>query len=120
MKRSRNAETRRAPACRPCRSRSGPPDREHAPAADGARAVPEVQAGGPACDQLFADLLTEFPLYANLGVIGLDGMVTCSGIPTAGPVYLGDRTYFQRAVADPDLRGRRVPDRPHHWETGAE
>jgi steroid delta-isomerase-like uncharacterized protein len=60
---------------------------------------PEVQSGGQACNELFADLLTQFPLYANLGVIGLDGMVDCSGVPTDGPVYLGDRTYFQRVVA---------------------
>jgi len=60
--------------------------------------LPEVQEGGTACNELFANLLKQFPLYANLGVIGGDGMVTCSGIPTSGPIYLGDRTYFQRAV----------------------
>src|SRR6478609_4872630 len=48
--------------------------------------LPEVQTGGTACNELFATLLTQFPLYANLGVIGADGMVTCSGVPLSGPV----------------------------------
>ena len=60
--------------------------------------LPEVQTGGTACNGLFADLLTQFPLYANLGVIGPDGYVTCSGVATSGQVYLGDRAYFQGAV----------------------
>jgi steroid delta-isomerase-like uncharacterized protein len=60
--------------------------------------LPEVKEGGTACNDLFASLLTQFPLYANLGVIGADGMVTCSGIPTSGPVDLSDRSYFQGAI----------------------
>jgi steroid delta-isomerase-like uncharacterized protein len=60
--------------------------------------LPEVQEGGTACNELFASLLKQFPLYANLGVIGADGMVTCSGIPISEPINLGDRTYFQHAV----------------------
>ena len=47
--------------------------------------LPRSRTGGTACNDLFADLLTQFPLYANLGVIGADGMVTCSGIPTSDP-----------------------------------
>lgn len=60
--------------------------------------LPEVRSGGEACDALFADLLTQYPSYTNLGVITPDGMLSCSGIPTDQPVYLGDRAYFQQAI----------------------
>jgi signal transduction histidine kinase len=50
-----------------------------------------------ACDTLFADLLTRHLSYANLGVIGADGSVLCSGLPMTGQVYVGDRAYFRRA-----------------------
>jgi steroid delta-isomerase-like uncharacterized protein len=60
--------------------------------------LPEVQEGGADCNELFASLLKQFPLYANLGVIGADGMVTCSGMPISEPINLGDRTYFNHAV----------------------
>jgi steroid delta-isomerase-like uncharacterized protein len=60
--------------------------------------LPEVQAGGESCNVLFADLLTQFPRYTNLGVIALNGTATCSGVPAPPNVYLGDRAYFQQAV----------------------
>jgi signal transduction histidine kinase len=60
--------------------------------------LPGVREGKrAACDPLFADLLTRHSSYANLGVIGADGNVLCSGLPMTGPVYAGDRAYFQRA-----------------------
>ena len=49
------------------------------------------------CNELFADLLTRHSSYANLGVIGADGNVFCSGVPMTGQVYAGDRAYFRRA-----------------------
>ena len=55
----------------------------------------EVQRG--ACGALFADLLTRHSSYANLGVIGLDGNIFCSGLPMTSQVYVGDRAYFRRA-----------------------
>lgn len=60
--------------------------------------LPEVQTGGERCNALFADLLTQFPRYTNLGVIALDGSVACSGVPAPPNIYLGDRAYFQQAV----------------------
>lgn len=51
-----------------------------------------------ACGALFADLLQQYPAYANFGVIAPDGNLICSALPS-GAVFLGDRTYFQRAVA---------------------
>ena len=50
-----------------------------------------------ACAALFADLLTQYPSYANLGVIDTGGTIICSGLP-GGPTYVGDRVYFQRAL----------------------
>jgi signal transduction histidine kinase len=50
-----------------------------------------------ACNALFADLLTRHSSYANLGVIGADGIVFCSGLPMTDQVYVGDRAYFRRA-----------------------
>src|SRR5688572_16385199 len=49
----------------------------------------EVQRA--ACSALFADLLTRHSSYANLGVIGLDGNIFCSGLPMTSQVYVGDR-----------------------------
>ena len=53
------------------------------------------------CDRYFARLLQSQPRYSNLGVIGTDGRVRCSGLPVASPgqTYLGDRSYFRRAMA---------------------
>jgi signal transduction histidine kinase len=60
--------------------------------------LPGVREGKrAACAPLFADLLTRHSSYANLGVIGVDGNVLCSGLPMTGQVYLGDRAYFRRA-----------------------
>ena len=60
--------------------------------------LPGVREGKrAACDPLFADLLTRYSSYANLGVIGVDGNVLCSGLPMTGQVYVGDRAYFRRA-----------------------
>jgi signal transduction histidine kinase len=60
--------------------------------------LPGVREGKrAACDALFADLLTRHSSYANLGVIGADGNVLCSGLPMTGQVYVGDRAYFRRA-----------------------
>lgn len=66
--------------------------------------LPEVRSGDvAACQALLADLLADFPLYANLGVIAPDGFLTCSAIPASGPLDLSDRTYFQQAVQTRDF-----------------
>jgi steroid delta-isomerase-like uncharacterized protein len=66
--------------------------------------LPEVNGGDAAsCRSLLAALLARYSLYANLGVIAPDGALVCSAVPTQGRVNLGDRPYFQRAVATRDF-----------------
>ena len=60
--------------------------------------LPAVRAGNhAACATLFADLLAQYPSYANLGVIGPDGRLVCSGMPGSLP-YVGDRAFFRGAL----------------------
>jgi predicted ester cyclase len=66
--------------------------------------LPEVRsADAAACNTLLADLVINFPAYANLGVIAPDGHLTCSGLPTSGSTDLSDRAYFQRALERQDF-----------------
>jgi signal transduction histidine kinase len=66
--------------------------------------LPAVRDHNPAsCNALFADLLAQRSSYGNLGVIGTDGDVFCSALPMTGPVYAGDRAYFQRAIETRDF-----------------
>src|SRR5215475_632592 len=57
----------------------------------------------PACNTLFADLLTRHSSYVNLGVADVDGNVFCSALPMTGPVSVGDRIYFRRALETRDF-----------------
>ncbi len=50
------------------------------------------------CDVLLADLLTQYPTYANLGVADPNGDLFCSALPLTGLVHSADRAWFQRAV----------------------
>jgi signal transduction histidine kinase len=60
--------------------------------------LPTVREGDhTACAALFADLLTQYPSYANFGVIDPGGMIICSGLP-AGSTYVGDRVFFRQAL----------------------
>ncbi len=60
--------------------------------------LPIVRGGDhTACAALFADLLTQYPSYANLGVIDPRGTIICSGLP-GGVRYAGDRVYFRQAL----------------------
>ncbi|MDR7419798.1 MAG: HD domain-containing phosphohydrolase [Armatimonadota bacterium] len=59
--------------------------------------------GADVCVPFFAGLKERYAYYANVGVVGLDGRVVCSGIPTRGPVHLGDRSYFKQAIATHDF-----------------
>ena len=61
--------------------------------------LPEVRRGdSAACSALFASLLQEYPRYANLGAIRLDGDIFCSALPMNAPVNAADRAFFQRAL----------------------
>src|SRR4030095_4836233 len=56
-----------------------------------------------ACNALFADLLTRASSYVNLRVAAADGNVFCRALPMTGPVYVGDRIYFRRALETRDF-----------------
>ncbi len=61
---------------------------------------PDVRhARAGACTTAFADLLSSYPFYANLGAIGADGTIFCSALPFTRPLSAAHRSYFQRAVA---------------------
>jgi signal transduction histidine kinase len=61
--------------------------------------VPEARGGDPtACSALFADVLSQATLYANLGTADSDGNIHCSGLPISGSVSAAHRTWFQRAL----------------------
>lgn len=51
-----------------------------------------------ACHALLADLLKQYPLYSNFGVIATNGAVFASAVPLPQTVNLSDRSYFRRAV----------------------
>lgn len=62
--------------------------------------VPEVRThDSRACSRLFADLLTQYRAYANLGAVTPKGELFCSGLPRSRPVNLADRAYIRRALA---------------------
>lgn len=55
------------------------------------------------CDRYISRLATPHSPYVNVGVVGLDGQLLCSGRrPTAPkPGNVSDRSYFQRALRQP-------------------
>jgi signal transduction histidine kinase len=66
--------------------------------------LPAVRAGdATACGALLSQLLTQYPLYGNVGVLSRSGDLTCSARPTDRQVNLADQGYFQRALATQDF-----------------
>lgn len=63
------------------------------------------QRDWPVCSRYLSALLEAHSRFANFGVIGADGNVLCSGIPllTEAQGFLGDRSYFQRALQQPGV-----------------
>jgi PAS domain S-box-containing protein len=51
-----------------------------------------------ASNLLFASVLTNFPIYANIGAILPDGTLFASALPAAENMNLRDRAYFRRAM----------------------
>ena len=53
------------------------------------------------CQPYLRNLKSQDSNYANLGLIGLDGVVSCLAMEAGvnGPFQLGDRAYFKRALA---------------------
>ncbi len=54
------------------------------------------------CDPILADFRQIFPRFANIAVLGLDGIAVCSALPQAviQPVGLLHTEWFQRALAE--------------------
>ncbi|MDB5965510.1 MAG: multi-sensor signal transduction histidine kinase, partial [Polaromonas sp.] len=52
----------------------------------------------PDCQRYFKNLVQELSVYANLGIVGPDGVIRCHSAGGA-PGFAGDRPYFQAAVA---------------------
>jgi len=61
--------------------------------------LPSVRSGDPSqCAASLGKLLQKYNLYSNGGVVGLDGNITCSVVPLAGPVSVSDRPWFKKAI----------------------
>jgi len=61
--------------------------------------LPEVHGTQSAgCSEFFARLLGQYPQYALLGVVAPEGDSLCSAPPTARPVNLANRDFFQRVL----------------------
>ena len=51
------------------------------------------------CQRYLKTLNDRFSVYANLGLIGMDGRLRCDGLASYSDRFLGDRDYFQDAIA---------------------
>jgi PAS domain S-box-containing protein len=75
--------------------------------------MPEVVAGGQACEARLREITQTFPEFVGMGVFGPDGNTTCRS-SGGEPIYLGDRPYFEelmrekRFVASGYMIGRAV------------
>ena len=66
--------------------------------------LPEVRQGdSAACSALLADLLKQYPLYTNIGVVEPSGEQRCSAVPASGPVNYADRPWFQDVMRTRDF-----------------
>ncbi len=54
---------------------------------------------GGDCQRYLGTLRRQFPVYASLGFMGLDGYVTCASESLPLPMFVGDRDYFQQTLA---------------------
>ncbi len=61
--------------------------------------TPQVQRRDrAACDTLFAGVLAQCPYYAVLAAADPEGQVFASAPAVQGPVNIGDRLYFRKAI----------------------
>jgi PAS domain S-box-containing protein len=62
--------------------------------------APGLLEGTPAdCQRYLKALLDPLPVYANLGLIGLDGYFRCDGVGRVSGAFSGDRNFFKEALA---------------------
>ncbi|MFO1324475.1 MAG: hypothetical protein U1F15_10450 [Burkholderiales bacterium] len=61
--------------------------------------LPQLQARDPAaCNAFLSHMLAAYPLHLNLGLAEVDGNIACSAVTLDGPVNVGDREYFNKAL----------------------
>ena len=66
--------------------------------------LPEVrQTERGKCHAIFAGLLKQFPMYANLGIIAPDGNVRCNAMEVYTGADAFDRAYFQQTLETRDF-----------------
>lgn len=66
--------------------------------------LPEVvNRNAQTCNRYATGLLSQYPKYANLGAIAMNGDIFCSGLEMEGTVNAADRSYFQGAVEQNDF-----------------
>jgi PAS domain S-box-containing protein len=58
-----------------------------------------LAANGARCSSYLTELNRIYTVYANLGIIGVDGYARCHGLNNGIAPFLGDRSYFRDAVA---------------------
>jgi HD-GYP domain-containing protein (c-di-GMP phosphodiesterase class II) len=68
-----------------------------------AQASPVRSGDAQECSQYLAGIQRQNLVYANIGVIALDGELICSALPASQPVSVADRPYFQDALQTRDL-----------------
>lgn len=60
--------------------------------------VPEVRHDSGSCSAFLQRFLSKNEDYSNLGLVQLNGDITCSAVPISKAANVKDRDYFQRAV----------------------
>ncbi len=62
-------------------------------------AVPELNdPASPRCSRFLDKIRLQYPIYANLGVIALNGDAVCSGVDLKAKLNLSDRLYFTKVL----------------------
>jgi signal transduction histidine kinase len=63
--------------------------------------LPGTGAGWqPTCNQVFAELLSQYPQYANLGQVSSEGSLLCSGLHPGVSINMSHFPHIQRALTD--------------------
>lgn len=55
------------------------------------------------CREIFRELIKYYPLYANLGIVKLNGDLTCSAVSFVQPIDAEKQLWFQRAIQTRDF-----------------
>jgi len=66
--------------------------------------VPEVKGpDGVVCSQFLADLRRQFPVYMNLGVVDMNGVLICNALSPGQQVFLGNFYWYKRTIETGDF-----------------